>query len=95
VIEMADKYDFFHELEETGIYSNFGLTPKFYFLCKEKKQELFKKALTDYNHHCCLKSSMVNPKSGHYFGEMCHSCTVTAQILLYGFLHGFQITSRF
>lgn len=79
----------FDDLVDKGLWVKFGLSPLFYSLSVKEKRALFKKAKVDYEKACCLKSSMIEPDKGEYFGEMCHSCLATAQILLYGYLNGY------
>lgn len=94
-MEKIGKLSFIEELKEKKLWVEFGLSPQFYCLKKEEKIIIFEKALKDYKKTCCLKSSIVRPDKAHYFGEMCQSCTVTAQILLYGYIHNFNKNSKF
>jgi hypothetical protein len=77
---------FYDMLTKKDLFDSFGLSDKFFSLSKEDKEELYRDTLNAYDTSCCLKHSMTIPEEGHYFGEMCTTCTIMAQIMLFYFM---------
>ena len=81
---------FYEFLKNENLFAEFGLPVRFGKMTKLKKIKIFEIALADYKSSCCLHTCLTKPDSFDGYGEMCTTCIIQAQILLYGYLHGFN-----